>query len=725
MMTRVVGLGDHARRVVDAAAVGDGHLGDALLRQVCGLPDEDFAAAVSEAVASSVLEGVPDADGYRFRHALLREAVERALLPAERRGWHRRWGEELELEAARTGAGATVIAAAQHWFATDDVVQAFDAGVKAENAAWTMRASVEQARLCQQIIDLLPRVPSSHTWQNVRVDFAWTAIGALTRSGDWAEQLALAERELQHAEAALMPAWRIYLDLVRRDCSDLLGHPPAEPLDVEADVAQLLVAAPDNLLTMTLIWYHDVVAELGLAAQAARLLERASEVCDAMVAEEVAGRPPGNNPPDGVSTPMKNKMLIEVMRADQEWFAGNGDQALARVTSLMPLARRPGAFDGPDHVVFRVYAGLLTRLGRSREAVDVGREAVRLLGPVGPNRVMWLDAVAPLAKALFTLGEWEEVEGLLREAEESNPRLRSTAELALAGAGLCGARGELDAAGTWLVVAGRAMEGHRDPATAAPYRWLLAELAAARGDVSLAREHLEPCWEWPEREVEWHPLSDLFLLAARLEADSPDAGSPDRVARIRERAHGMPVRGDLGRAWSAQLRAELLRYDGSTDPGPWVEAAAAWARIEHLHQQGWALVRQAACLVARGDRPAATAPLADAFELSRRLGARPLTDAVVAVARRGRLTVGPQTTRTPDSSLTERERDVLRLLAEGYSNGRIAETLFISPKTASVHVSHILTKLDVATRTGAAAFAIRHGLVDEHEAGRAAVPSDP
>jgi DNA-binding NarL/FixJ family response regulator len=60
--------------------------------------------------------------------------------------------------------------------------------------------------------------------------------------------------------------------------------------------------------------------------------------------------------------------------------------------------------------------------------------------------------------------------------------------------------------------------------------------------------------------------------------------------------------------------------------------------------------------------------------------------------------------------LTGREREVLALVAEGYTNRRIAETLFISESTAGVHVSHILGKLGVETRTEAATIAVRLGL---------------
>ena len=60
--------------------------------------------------------------------------------------------------------------------------------------------------------------------------------------------------------------------------------------------------------------------------------------------------------------------------------------------------------------------------------------------------------------------------------------------------------------------------------------------------------------------------------------------------------------------------------------------------------------------------------------------------------------------------LTEREVEVLGLLMEGYSNGEIAKRLFMSPKTASVHVSRILTKLGATNRTQAAGIAHRLNL---------------
>jgi DNA-binding CsgD family transcriptional regulator len=93
------------------------------------------------------------------------------------------------------------------------------------------------------------------------------------------------------------------------------------------------------------------------------------------------------------------------------------------------------------------------------------------------------------------------------------------------------------------------------------------------------------------------------------------------------------------------------------------------------------------------------------------LVAAPLRSQAVTLARRIGVRALSAPDSGPDTTLTSREREVLRLVAEGYSNGRIAEALFISPKTASVHVSRIIAKLDVSNRGEAAALAHRLGLL--------------
>ena len=109
----------------------------------------------------------------------------------------------------------------------------------------------------------------------------------------------------------------------------------------------------------------------------------------------------------------------------------------------------------------------------------------------------------------------------------------------------------------------------------------------------------------------------------------------------------------------------------------------------------------AEALCAAEDRVAAAAPLREAWAATPHLGAQPLADDVVALARRARISLSvedaPSTEETASAAipfgLTDREREVLGLVAAGRSNGQIAKALFISPKTASVHLSNILARL--------------------------------
>jgi DNA-binding NarL/FixJ family response regulator len=118
--------------------------------------------------------------------------------------------------------------------------------------------------------------------------------------------------------------------------------------------------------------------------------------------------------------------------------------------------------------------------------------------------------------------------------------------------------------------------------------------------------------------------------------------------------------------------------------------------------------------------------LDEAARLAAQLGAEPILDEAQTLARRARLKVadaalpgeGPAPSTIEKFGLTDREAEVLALVAAGRSNPQIAAELFISPKTASVHVSNIISKLGVTSRGEAAALAHRHGL----EADRAPAP---
>ena len=129
---------------------------------------------------------------------------------------------------------------------------------------------------------------------------------------------------------------------------------------------------------------------------------------------------------------------------------------------------------------------------------------------------------------------------------------------------------------------------------------------------------------------------------------------------------------------------------------------------------GRALLALAEAAAAAGERDEVAAAVAEAARDRRRLGAAPLAESGRHPGPAGRPARGRGSGRRAGADLlTAREREVLRLVAEGHSNSRIAERLFISPKTASVHVSRIIAKLGVTNRVEAAALAHRLGLLAE------------
>src|SRR6185437_3547667 len=193
----------------------------------------------------------------------------------------------------------------------------------------------------------------------------------------------------------------------------------------------------------------------------------------------------------------------------------------------------------------------------------------------------------------------------------------------------------------------------------------------------------------------------------------------DKAAALIQEA-GQAVDGGAGSrppqaaACIAMCSAEQSRLTRS-DPSLWASAVSLWEIAHEPYRAAYCQWRQAEALLEnRVGRREAEACLQAAFATASQIGAIPLRTNIEQLAQRARITLSASLAlaASPADSLklTPRELEILGQLADGMTDREIAETLFISKKTASVHVSNVLHKLDVSNRVEAGRVGQAHGL---------------
>jgi ATP/maltotriose-dependent transcriptional regulator MalT len=360
----------------------------------------------------------------------------------------------------------------------------------------------------------------------------------------------------------------------------------------------------------------------------------------------------------------------------------------------------------------RAYANipsLLVWAGRYEEALEYWNEGIEAVTRKGAGGSYGSWYRADKSEVLFRLGRWDEAESVTREpGSESGSgramRLCTRAQVATARGRLDDARADLDEARSYSL-------GMREPQYVGPYARVRAQLAFAEGDSLKARIVVRETLTALEDSEELADRALLCFLGMRAEANlaAKDNASVelaqkllDEVRQIRSASDDHPQADPVVGASAASAEAEMSRLVERADPEAWEVAASLWEKAGHLYREAYCLFRQSEASLTTGGADARD-PLLRASELATRLGAAPLLTEIQSLARRGRISLGePLRRRGPSTSLTPREIDVLRLVADGKSNSEIGRELFISTKTASVHVSHILQKLGVSSRVQAA-----------------------
>lgn len=710
LLARVVRLSRGAQRVLRAAAAAGPGVTQPTLAAVTGMAEAELLDALHEAADHQVLRPEPGSDGYVFRHALLAEAVYGNLLPGERVSLHTALAAILEADqGAGEPSAARAARLAHHWSAAGDHPRALAASLAAAGAAEQIYAFAEAGLQLERALALWDRVPDAG--QRAGTDRV-TVLSRCANAADWAGDVARAAQLVRQAVALTDEArepQRLALLRERLGCHlQTLGDPGWL---AEMQEAVRLIGpepSPQRALVVGSHAWHLVLGACYADAKA--------------VAEEAAAVAAQAGDPAGEAS-ARRALGVSLTHL------GEPGAGIAELNAAHRLAAQAGDTFAMVWVIIHRSDALLAA-GRPVESAEAALEGLREAGRSGLTRVFGPPLAARATAALAAAGRWDQADRVSREILDTCLANTETACLFIQRGILELDRGDLDAAEAQLRTARHVLPVSQQSRDAGPLYAGLAELALWREDLEQARKLVADAM--PLITADPRRAASLYALGVRIEADRAEllraqrprdpATDDDTAAALLEsssRAAAGPAAAGLPElaAWHATALAEMTRRDGQPDPPAWSAAADAWERLGHPYRIAYACYRQAEALMAAGaDREAAAAALRRAAAVTTRLGARLLDAEVTALAQRARLDITPKpadaASRPPAAlfGLTAREAEILALVAAGRSNRQIAQALFISPKTASVHVSNILAKLGVAGRVEAAAVAHRLGL---------------
>ncbi|MET7638627.1 AAA family ATPase [Streptomyces sp. NPDC005438] len=733
LLVRVEALPEPAQRVVQIAALGGSTVEYGLLDAVCGLPQDERSAALRAAVNAHVLLPTEDGTGYRFRHALLREAVSEDLLPGEAVRLNRAYAQALEAEPALVRGEERATRLAHYWYYGRDAAKALPAVLRAATQARRRHAFAEQHQLLERALDLWEEVP-----EDVRVDLppmeheifppsahgdrpdpgaldaadllAETVVAART-SGDLERALLVARRALDQLDDAREPLRAAWFWVQRSRLTEELGKGDGRE---ELRRAERLVAGwppaavHAEVLSAVAAWV--MLRQPG--PEALRTAEQAVELAQLV---------------DATTVELQARTTLGTLMLQ----SGDVDGGLAEMAKSRERAEECRAYGVMVRADINISSGLETA-GRSTEAVEAAARAER--GAAEHGRADFRAfALANQAESELARGNWAESARLLDRAGGLARSPASRGRVLIISASLASLRGDLDALQAATEEARRTL-GNRlgPPQNAIPVRYLELSLAAGRNETVRVRELLDACLDegfapgtYP---YAWRLLYNAAAHEARVR-DLPTArhGRAAILERLGTAARRLPHPAPVWEGYSRLVRAELDLAEGRDSAEGWAFAAAAFEPLERPVELAQTRGRWAQSLLTGTpgpeEREKAAELLVRAWECARRLGADELRAEIERLAERAGIVVSSSAPQPPAPKrdpfgLTSRERDVLRLVAAGHSNRRIAQELFISPKTASVHVSRILAKLGVSGRGEAAAMAHRLRLVPEVEPGR-------
>ena len=699
LLQRVARLDPATQNLLRQAAAAGRDVGYPLLRAAAALPERDVRQSLRQAVEHGVLVAGTATSSFRFRHALLAEAVYATLLPGEREELHARLAEEL----AHSGAAAPA-ELAPHWAAAGRTKEALAASVQAARQAEAVFGLAEALAHLERALRLWDTVPDAADL--VQVDLAglcFSAAEAAWNTGAAPRAVELAQRAIELVgDGDPLRAALLYEGLGRYLHDSGRGDVALAAVERAVELAPVQPPSPERA---------QVLAILGNLLMVAWRYDESVAACEQALALARA-----------VGAHQAEVLALRALGAGLAYL-GRGEEGLAQLWLALRLAEER-ADPTMAHHAYVTLTDVLTMLGRPRESARLAATGLEALHRYGLDQTT---LVANQVEALVASGEWDQADRVsaaaLRAMTATLPHqpliMRASVEVG---------RGDFDAARAHFQAAAPTVHEDPDVAFYDAYlvelalwerRWVDAEGIAREGVARARSRDMAQLRVWLCAKGLRAQAELATLARARRDGNAADdwlTGAGKLLSTAgRAAAEAAAVSPNAG-GWRALAEAEHQRARGVARPDLWADAADAWERLERPPLAAYCRWRQAEALVATGaSRAQASQPLRQAHAVAAQIGAKPLAEQLGLLAQRARLELASLDAGPPARNqgleelldLTPREAEVLTLLARGYTNREIAAALVISVRTAGVHVSHILRKLGAPNRLEAAAIAHR------------------
>ncbi len=720
LLARVERLPRDTRPVLGAVAAGT-RLPHDLLAAVTAYDEERLSECLLAAVQHHVLVADPDGASYGFRHALVREAVYDDMLPGERHRMHARLASIL---ADRVQSITAVPSAAElgqlafHWYRARDWPRALLASVQAGLAAEAAAAPSSAERHYERALELWDDAPEAAA--NCPLDrgaLLQRAAETAHLSGDYARGIALIGEALADVDADAEP-------LRASALLGFLGYCRIAGPDSEG-AAQAYAAAVDAARA------EPVSPELARALTGMSLVQSGQGFYQDAIATAEEGRRAAVQ----VHVPATEARALTVLG----WSLCNLGRVADGLARLERAQRLASAAEDIATLLWtrgQLAAGLLAS-GQAAAAIGAASDVLDLSRSLGAEAAYGPYSATPQIEAMILLGDWPAARQLIGQLLDLEPPGGAAAFPRMAAGLLRLWQGEVAPARADLARALQDSAQAMVPETVSVAHARLARVAAAEHRFSEARELVRAGLSLCARSGCAAHL--IRLAAAGVHAEAERAQAAQARHRSQEVASAVAAASELisrarhaaeaGIEELAVISAELataeadwawLQSGESDEVARWREAISRWDALCFPYPAAHARWRLAHALLSRtGPAAEASRELRSALAAADRLGAKTLTQQIRTLGARARVDLEPAPSQPagtrepawpgPSTGLTARERQVLELLAEGPTNRRIAKALFITEKTVSVHVTHILEKLQVTNRTEAGAIARGHG----------------